>query len=140
VVIICAAALGARPGSAAARPCALLTPAQVGGAIGAAVGAGEAIGDTGCQWIGKANPAVRASLVLWPGSAFAWMSEPLAGVTKTHAGGIGEGAIYSTVGSLTSLSVKQGTTSFIIRLYGIAGRATQEAEEKTLALEVLKGL
>jgi hypothetical protein len=126
-------------------PCALLTPAQVSAVVGVTVGAGESIGTTGCQWSTSgqataANPKVTTTLVLWPATAFADMKIPLAGITKTSVSGIGEDAIYATVGPLTTLSVKKGAVAFIVRLYGIHDQDKQVAMEKSLALDVLAKL
>lgn len=126
-------------------PCALLTPAQVSAIVGVTVGAGQPIGTTGCEWSTATQAApttarVRASLVLWDATAFADMKAPLPGFTKTPASGIGEDAVYATARTLTTLSVKKGNVSFVVRLYGVQGQDKQMAMEKALALDVLGAL
>lgn len=125
-------------------PCALLTSAQISAVVGATVGAGEPIGTTGCQWYtGPAtptNPHIVATLALWGGSAFAGMKTPLPNITKTSFGGLGDDAVWTVVGPLTTLSVKKGTVAFIVRLYGVEGQDKQMAMEKALALDVLAKL
>lgn len=124
-------------------PCTLLTQVQVSGVLGVSVGAGEPISTTGCQWATPSQPnsaTVRATLVLSDASAFEGMKTPLLRVTKTAVTGIGDDAIYTTIGKLTTLAVKKGAVAFVVRIYGIQGQAQQMAMEKTLALDVVAKL
>ncbi len=128
---------------AATDPCAMLTQAQISGIVGMTVGAGEPIGTSGCQWAAAPKPNTtvpRVTLQLWDAQAFTDFQTPLPGVTKTAASGIGEDAVYATVGSLTTLSVKKGSVAFVVRLYGVRGQASQMDMEKALALDVLPNL
>lgn len=146
VGIVCALAAGsaaaahARGAPAAPDPCALLTPAQVGGTLGSGVGAGAPIGTTGCQWTVASDPSLRATLTLSSADQWAMMKTPLPNITKSPAAGIGDDAFFTTVGTLTTLSVKKGTTVIVIRLYGVTGQAKQQAMEKTLALDAIAKL
>lgn len=135
----------ARPAAAQAPkpPCTLLSAAEIGSELGAPVGAGEATGSTGCQWIatrqvGAAIP--RVTLVFYGAGAWRGMTANFPRVTKTTASGLGDAAVYATTGNLTTLSVKKGATVFVVRLYGVDGQSEQMAIEKTLALAVLARL
>lgn len=137
--------LGSRPaaGQLPSDPCALLTPAQVSGVLGATASKGDSIGSTGCAWATPAQgdtPPMRATLSLWDGSAFAGMKAPLPGIKNQPAPGIGDDAVYATIGSLTTLSVKKGNVAFVVRIYGVSGQAKQMAMEKALALDVIAKL
>jgi hypothetical protein len=144
--VVCAVALcGPRAGYAQGPkdPCSLVTAAQVGAAVGAKLGPGEVTaGSTVCQWATPSgDPApVRVTLQFWGADAFAGMKMPLPGIVKTPLAGVGDDAIYTTVGRLTTLSVKGGKAAFVVRVYGVPDQAKQMAAEKTLALHVLAGL
>ena len=130
VGIVCALTAG---GAAAAHargapdPCALLTPAQVGGTLGNGVGAGAPIGTTGCQWTVASDPSLRATLTVSSADQWAMMKTPLPNITKTAASGIGDDAFFTTVGTLTTLSVKKGTTVIVVHIYGVPDQARQQA-------------
>ncbi len=128
--------LCAAPAQAAPSACALLTPAQVGAAAGAQVGAGDPIGSTGCQWTAKSDPGIRVTLTLQDAEGWEMMKTPLPHITKTQVGGVGEDAFYTTLGTLTTLSVKKGGTVFIVRVYGVKGLPKQMSLEKSLAANV----
>lgn len=136
--VVAACVLVASPTRVAiARPadaCKLLTPAQVGAALGARTGAGQAIGSTGCQWSAQ---SARVTLVLYDASGWQTMNQPLPGVSRTTLGGVGDDAVYSTVGSLTTLSVKKGDSVFVVRVYGVHPQANQMAVERSLAQDAL---
>jgi hypothetical protein len=68
------------------------------------------------------------------------MKTPLPGVTKAPVSGIGDDAVFTTIGGLTTPSVKKGKIAFIVRLYGVPGQAKQMAVEKSLAVDVLAKL
>jgi len=125
---------------APAPPCTLLTPAQVAAEVGAPMRAGEATGTTGCQWVATtevASAIPRVTLVFYGADAWSGMTANFARVTRTTVSGLGDAAVYSTVGNLTTLSVKRGRTVFALRLYGIDGAEKQMAVERALALAVL---
>ena len=105
--IACLCALGTALAHAAAAqapkdPCTLLTPSQVAGALGVKdVGAGVAIGKTGCSWQAQGAPGV-VTLSFWDPNGFASMKAPLPNVTKSSVSGIG--------GSV-----------FLVKVYGVPG-------------------
>ncbi len=68
------------------------------------------------------------------------MKSPLPGIKKTAASGIGDDAVYATVGSLTTLSVMKGKVAFVVRIYGVHDQAREMAMEKALALDVIAKL
>jgi hypothetical protein len=123
-------------------PCKLLTPAEVSGIVGVTVTAGQPMGTNSCQWGAQdaSKSSVRATLRLMDLQGFTSMEKPLAGVTKATASGIGDGAIYSTLGNLVTLSVKKGKVAFAVRLYGVPDADKQMAMEKSLALDVVARL
>lgn len=120
-----------------AQPCTLLTLSQVGAVLGVSVGNGKPIGSTGCEWSGQGSPHATVTVAVWDAQAFAGMKTPLPGVTEAPVGGVGDDAVYATVGSLTTLSVKKGKVAFVVRVYGVQGQARQEAVEKSLGVDVL---
>jgi hypothetical protein len=143
--IACLCALGAALVRAAAAqapkdPCTLLTPNQVAGALGVKdVGAGAAIGKTGCSWQAQGARGV-VTLSFWDPGGFAAMKAPLPNVTKSFVSGIGDDAVYANVGGFTSLSVKKGGSVFLVKVYGVPDEGKQKDIEKTLAGEVIAKL
>jgi hypothetical protein len=125
---------------AAPEPCKLLTPAQVGAALGGIFGAGQPIGTTGCSW-DQQKPHVIVTVSLWPPKEWDRMkASPVPGTTNTPATGLGDDAFYTTVAQYTVLYVKKGQTVYLFKVYGVADKAKQMSAEKTLALEALKTL
>jgi len=125
---------------APAPPCTFLTAAQVGGAIGSKVDAGEAIGTTGCSWSTPAGTThVVVTLSFWPPQRFGEMP-PMPNVTRVNLNGVGDQAFYVTMGTLTSLSVKRKSSVFVLHVYGLPGTQKQMAAEKSLALDVVSKL
>lgn len=125
--------------ASAAEPCGVLTQAQVGGVLGTSVGAGEKITPTACQWMARkpTGDAIRRLTVQFESAdGYEKSKTPLPGITKTAASGIGDDAFYTTVASLTTLTVKKGKEVFVVRLYGVPGADKQKAMEKSLALDV----
>lgn len=141
VAIAASVALAASAAAQAPKPpCTLLSATEIGAELGAPMGAGEATGSTGCQWIatrqvGAAIP--RATLVFYGAGAWSGMTANFPRVTKTTVPGLGDAAVYATTGNLTTLSVKKGATVFVVRLYGVDGQSKQMAIEKALATAVL---
>lgn len=136
-------AVMARPAAAQAPkpPCTLLTPAQVAAALGVKdVAAGAPIGKTGCSWQAQGGARGVVTLSFWDPAGFSAMKAPLPNVTKVPAPGIGDDALYSTIGQFTTLSVKKGGAVFLVKAYGVPDQAKQEAIEKTLAGDVIAKL
>jgi hypothetical protein len=50
--------------------------------------------------------------------------------------GVGDDAIATTLGNLTTLFVKKGNTTFMVRVYGVPAAAQQLAIEKAIAQAV----
>jgi hypothetical protein len=121
-------------------PCSLLTSAEVSAAVGANVGAAQPIANTGCSW---SAPHIIVTVSLWDASDWAKFKTPLPGTTRTAVSGFGDDAFFSTMGSaekqFTTLTVKKGSTAYVIKVYG--GNATDQlSKEKTLAGNVLAKL
>jgi hypothetical protein len=133
-------ALGATDVVRASDPCSLLTPVRISAAVGVDVAPGTPIGSTGCDWEGPAGSRVRVTIALWPGKGWEKMKTPLPNTTKTAISGLGDDAFYAVMGSFTSLSVKKGDTSFILRVYGIKDSYQQLSIEKSLAAAAVKEL
>lgn len=125
-----------------ADPCAPLSRGQVASAVGVAVGAGLKITPRACQWMwtDNVNSTVRVTLQFLRGSDFAGMKAPLPGIKETAVSGLGDDAFFTTVSTLTTLSVKKGGVAFVVRIYGVDGQTKQEGMEKTLAQAVLSKL
>ncbi len=119
------------------NPCSMLTQTELSSALGVSPGAGQAIGTVGCQWAGS---QIRVTVTFGDGSNFAIMKTPLPQVTKNAVTGIGDDAFTTTVGHLTTLSVKKGKDLFIVRVYGVPDQAKQIKIEKDLAMDLLARL
>lgn len=119
--------------------CSLLTPAQVGAALGMQVGAGKALMAKVCIWRGASGKRVTLDLIDLRG--FAAAKTPIGnGIIKTATRGIGDDAVYvSSRGMPITLTVKKGDSAFTLIVYGFPDDQTK-AKEKTLALDVLAKL
>jgi len=157
VFIVIAATM---PSAAAAPPtdaCPLLTQAEVSAVVGVSVGAGSHITPTylkSCTWAPPGGATVQfASVLLALEPAASWESakamlqsvanSPSAkkgGVTMTPASGIGDDALYSSVGNYTKLAVKKGDVSFQIVISSNAPIEKKRDMEKALAAKVLAKL
>ena len=58
------------------------------------------------------------------------------GITKSSVSGVGDDAIAQTLGNLTTLFVKKGNTTFMVRVYGVPDAAKQLAIETPIAKAV----
>lgn len=122
----------------AREACALVTQAQVTSAAGATVGAGQPIGTTGCQW--STDPKAKAgrvmiTLSIWDEKRFPKGSTP--GLTMKPVSGIGDDAVFYTLGDLTSLFVKKGKSTLQLRVYGLHDTTKQQEIEKSVAKDAL---
>jgi len=141
--ICLSAVLGSRTAAAQSgvAPCSLLTSAQVTAAVGVSVGAAQPIATTGCSWTA---PHMIVTLSLWDGSKWDQMKTPVPGMNRTAVSGLGDDAFYTTIGPASgkqtaTLSVKKGTTAYLIKVYG--PNVTDEMSmEKALAGNVLANL
>jgi hypothetical protein len=136
-------------------PCSLLTPAQVSGALGVAASAPKQIDQFNCEWSEPGANVMRGKGVLLhivgqvgtltPVERFnnIKMPLPVKGVTKTPLSGVGDDAVYGSVGGLApELTVKKGNFVFQIRIHGLPRNQINEieAKEKALAQDVLAKL
>jgi hypothetical protein len=128
-------ATGAPTGDA----CALLTPEQVGSAVGATMGKGTypSPGFTKtCTWTTK---GVIVTLMLEAGEMFQAAKHPPAPVVQvTPESGIGDEAFFQALTPNVYLHVKKGSAAFKASVYSSAmSMDKKKAIEKTLAQEVV---
>jgi len=58
------------------------------------------------------------------------------GITKAAVSGVGDDALEMSMGPLTSLFVKKGSVTFMVRVYGVPDNAQQLTIEKPIAQTV----
>ena len=58
------------------------------------------------------------------------------GITKAPVSGVGDDALAMSLGTLTTLFVKKGSVTFMVRVYGVPDPAKQIAIEKPIAQAV----
>jgi len=113
-------------------PCALLTQNQVSTAVGASVGAGSPIANTGCSWTATGARRVMVTVSMQSEKMFAAVKSSVPPkTTKTQVSGVGDEAIFTGVQNFSSLWVRKGTKFLLVRAYGLP---VSEAET---ALKVL---
>jgi hypothetical protein len=114
-------------------PCDLLTQNQVSTIVGASVGAGSPIANTGCSWrtTGATRVIVTVSMQSEKMFAGAKSSPTAPQETKTPVSGIGDEAIFNGVQNFSSLWVRKGTKFLLVRIYGLP---VSEAQTKLKAL------
>jgi hypothetical protein len=143
LLALCTVALLAFPGAseAATEPCKLLTPAEIGGALGATFAAGEPIGTTGCSW-SSATPHMIVTVSLWPPTEWDRIKAGggIPGTKITPVSGLGDDAFYAAIPQYVVLYVKKGQTVYLFKVYGVKDQAKQMSVEKTLAGDALKRL
>lgn len=130
--------------------CTLLTPAQVGAAVGVPVSDGKHVTPTyvkTCTWNGSGSSKVRAvTLYLQTAAAYDGgkrMAGQMAAAAKGAAvkpASVGEDGYYFVAGDQVGLLVKKGGVSFKVTVYATLPVAKKEAMELTLAKEVLARL
>ncbi len=134
------ALVAARPahGQSGQKPCGLVSKEQVSAAVGAQVKAGEPIGTTGCHWSTDPNAKTRVmvTLSIWGEKMFPKGGTPGLKVTPA-SGGLGDEAVFDTLGDLTALFVKKGKSTLQIRVYGLHDTAKQEQIETSIAKHAL---
>ncbi len=125
--------------------CALLTPTQIGAALGMPVAISLGQGTQACQWTATkpGSNAVKVSVSFISMAGFDAAKKSFGPITSTPVGGLGEDAYYSTMGrpDTTTLRVKKGASAFTVRVFG-GGLSADEAEneEKAVAQAVLAKL
>lgn len=148
IFIACAATA---PSAKAAPPedaCSLLTPAQIGDAIGVPVSAGTYITPTfkkTCTWkatsqVNQTTPFVTLMLQDLKGYEGGKRLGAMKAVVVTPVSGFGEGAYYLALGDNAGLIVKKGSVAFKVAVYIHLPLAKKEAMEKPLAKDVLSKL
>lgn len=120
-----------------AGACGLLTPAQVGAALGTGAGAGKALVNDGCRWLAT---GAKIQLNVYESSEWEAITGPRPLVTRASLSGLGEAAIYMTAGPRTALAVRHGDHVYLFQLTGALSQERQMAMEATLARNVLSNL
>ncbi len=131
--------------AAAPKACELLTQDQVGAALGTKVSAGQPMGVNSCNWstqaAGKSAEHVMVTVRVEDAKRFAdAKAKPVAGVPREAAGGVGDDAFFDQLGDLVTLTVKKGSASFAVRIYGIKDVPRQRSVETTLAKDAVAKL
>jgi hypothetical protein len=144
--LFCAAAMPVAA-RADADACKLLTPAEVGAAVGFPVAAGTHVTPAfvrTCTWTGSAGSQVKAvTLYLQTSSAYdggKQMAIRMAAASKGAAvksAAVGDDGYYFVAGTQVGLLVKKGGASFKVAVYATLPVVKKEAMELTLAKKVL---
>jgi hypothetical protein len=149
IVAIFIACAPAAPSANAASDdaCKLLTPAQVGAAIGASVGAGKHTTPTyvkTCTWTTAQGANYQfVTLDLQESKGFErakMMWSHAKGIVFKQVSGLGDDAFYMATGDNVGLNVKKGDVSFKVEVYAHVPVEKKEASEKPLAVEVVSKL
>ena len=119
-----------------AEPCKLLTVGEIAQVLGNSV-LPMPLGTTGCIWNGSPQ---GVSIALRDASAWARITMPGPGITKTDVGGIGDAASFSGMQNIWTLSVKQGNNVIVLTVYGAKSPDQQRSSEESLARLALKHL
>ncbi len=151
--LLCAACIsgGAWVAAATAAPsadaCALLTPAQVGAALGVSVGAGSYVTPTykkTCTWKASTGDGGYVTLMLQDPGAFQGGKQlgqtASTSISVTSISGVGDDAHYLAVADQVGLIVKKGNAAFKVAVYAHIPVESKKAKEKTLAQQVVAGL
>jgi hypothetical protein len=147
VSITGATLVAAASAAPAGDACALLTPAQVGAALGVSVGAGSYITPTlkkTCTWKSTTSDGGYVTLMLEDVGGFEGGKQLGQTASKnlsvTSISGVGDDAYYLAVGEQVGLIVKKGNVAFKVAVYAHVPVESKEAKEKTLAQQVVAGL
>lgn len=146
---LCGAVLPSTATAADTDSCALLTPAQVGVAVGVQVGDGKHVAATSaktCTWTPTAKSDVRTvTLFSQPATGYDSGKEATKaangtnGVTVTSAR-VGDDGYFLTIGGQESLFFKKGSVSFKVTVYAKLPTDKQQAMELALAKQVIAKL
>lgn len=122
-------------------PCAQVTPAQVSAALGETVAAGQKSTSVTCTWVAN-KPTHQIVTLMYspPGDWNTRKTRQTPGITKSSVNGVGDDAIAETLGNFTTLFVKKGNTTFMVKVYGVADPAKQLTIETPIAQAVLAKL
>jgi hypothetical protein len=121
-------------------PCATLTAAQAGAALGVPVGTPLKISDKSCQWPAANGGKPYFTVQFWPLSSWEGIKTRSAAESKTPLNGVGRDAVYAKVGDWTTLAVEASRTAFVVRVYGVPDHAQQMAIEKSIAQSLAETL
>jgi hypothetical protein len=148
-LFLCGTVLPSATTAADTDSCALLTPAQVGTAVGVQVGDGKRVTATSartCTWAPTTKSDVT-TVTLFSQPATGYDSGKQAtnaangtnGVAVTSAR-VGDDAYFLTIGSQASLFFKKGSSSFKVTVYAKLPVDKQQAMELTLAKQLIAKL
>lgn len=161
VATYCFCFSAASPTSNAAPPsdaCSLLTKAQISAVVGVPVGDGSSVAGYSkmCTWKpagGQAEGFQMVTLNLESATSYQAAKSMLQAVvnspanqsaqksiTMTAVSGLGDDAMFSSVGGYSKLIVKKGDTVFQIVVYSNAPIERKRDLEKALAAKALSGL
>jgi len=130
--------------------CTILTPAQIGAAVGVPVSDGKHVTPTyvkTCTWNGSGGSKVKAvTLYLQTAAAYDGgkrMAGQMVAASKGAAvkpASVGDDGYYFVAGDQVGLLVKKGDISFKVTVYATLPVEKKEAMELTLAKEALAKL
>ena len=122
-------------------PCAQVSAQHVSAALGETVAAGKPGPPPTCTWVANAPKHQIVTLMYSPpGDWNTRKNRPMPGVEKTPVSGVGDEAISMKAGNLVTLYAKKGSTTFMVRVYGVPDPARQLAIETPIAKEVASHL
>ena len=137
VSALVASGLRAAVAQAPSDPCAQVTAAEVSAALGETVAAGQKAGTKTCSWSAdKPTHQIVSLMYSPPGDWTTRKTRQLPGVTYASVSGVGDEAFTETAASYTTLYVKKGSTTFMVRVYGVPDLGRQLAIEKPIAQKV----
>ncbi len=145
---LCAATLPLA-GQADTDACTVLTPAQVGAAVGGAVGAGTHVAPNfvkTCTWTPSGKSSVAAVTLFLQTAAAYDGGKAMAGQVAAGSGaavksaGVGDDSYYFVTGDMAGLLVKKGSVSFKVSVYATIPLDKKEAMELALAKAALAKL
>ncbi|HEY2378062.1 MAG TPA: hypothetical protein VGH98_18955 [Gemmatimonadaceae bacterium] len=135
--LLVASGLRAAGAQAPSNPCAQVTVAEVSAALGETVAAGQQAGTKTCSWsANKPTHQVVSLMYSPPGDWQTRKTRPMPGITKTSVSGVGDEAFTETAGNFSTLYVKKGSTTFMVRVYGVPDLGRQLAIQKPIAQKV----
>lgn len=137
VSVLVASGLRAAGAQVPSDPCAQVTAAEVSAALGETVAAGQKAGTKTCSWSAdKPTHQIVSLMYAPPGDWKTLKTRQMPGVTKASVSGVGDEAFAETAGNYTTLYVKKGSTTFMVRVYGVPDLGRQLAIEKPIAQTV----
>jgi hypothetical protein len=142
-LIVCVAPLLLALRAAPPDACALLTSAEIDGAMGVGMGAPKSLASKACQWrqpVKQGSPNAIVDVTILDRRRFD-IGKAAATSTKfkvTPVSALGDEAYYSATvdGKITDLRVRKGDAGFAVHVWG-AGVPIPQLEPKELALAKL---